>query len=341
MHFLALDTRGIIGIRVYRHQSQQTKREREQQQAEEHVRIQLKPCDVLFHLGDHNYRRVSARRPERSRQSASCRQCPCCRDVQVPTSEPKHQPSASAANTPQKRKWASVARPSEAPQVVNSVPTPEPSTSADNMLSLLNLVPRPSATISPADLPVCSDVAPSPQPSTAPLCDDGPLMIHNHSVEEYQRIYHEVVDDMLRYNNGQLRPYSLALGRRIKQRLWKRLDRPTFTESVNEDGLVHVNASYGVGAHPPQKATPTASANNLQLPPPPADSGRQLCPHRHLWSLKCPAPHYTNGLSQPPSDSSCLLPKPPPSDSRQLQRNAQTTSTSDIPSAPPPQSSKE
>ncbi|KAL7399578.1 hypothetical protein ABVT39_026923 [Epinephelus coioides] len=136
---------------------------------------------------------------------------------EVPTSEPKHQPSASAANTPQKRKRASVA-----------------------------------PTISPADLPVCSDVAPSPQPSTAPLCDDGPLMIHNRSVEEYQRIYHEVVDDMLRYSNGQLRPYSLALGRRIKQRLWKRLDRPTFTESVNEDGLVHVNASYGVGAHPPQ-----------------------------------------------------------------------------------------
>ncbi|XP_049437213.1 uncharacterized protein LOC125891766 [Epinephelus fuscoguttatus] len=134
--------------------------------------------------------------------------------LQVPTSELKHQPSALAANAPQKRKRTSVASPSETPQGVNSFPTPEPFTSADDMLSLLNLVPRPSATISPADLPVCSDVAPSPQPSTAPLCDDGPLMIHNRPVEEYQRIYHKVVDDMLRYNDGRLRPYSLALGRR-------------------------------------------------------------------------------------------------------------------------------
>ena len=116
----------------------------------------------------------------------------------MPTSKPKHQPSASAAKAPQKRKRTSGAHPFENPQVVNSVPTPEPSTSADGMLSLLNLVRKPSATISPADLPVCSDVAPSPQPSTAPLCDDGPLRIHNRSVEEYQRIYHEVVDDMLR-----------------------------------------------------------------------------------------------------------------------------------------------
>lgn len=92
-------------------------------------------------------------------------------------------------------------------------------------------------------------------------------MIHNRSVEEYQRIYHEVVDDMLRYNNGQLRPYSLALGRRIKQRLWKRLDRPTFTESVNEDGLVHVNASYGVGAHPPQYDVDTSGEPEPWTPP--------------------------------------------------------------------------
>ncbi|KAL7369977.1 hypothetical protein ABVT39_015018 [Epinephelus coioides] len=119
----------------------------------------------------------------------------------VSTSEQKHQPFASAAAPPKKRKRTSVARPSEpseAPEVVSAVSTPQPSTSDADMLSFLNLVPRPSATISPDELPVCSGVAPGPQPSTAPLPDDGPLMIHNRSVEEYQRLYHEVVDPMLR-----------------------------------------------------------------------------------------------------------------------------------------------
>lgn len=54
-----------------------------------------------------------------------------------------------------------------------------------------------------------------------------------------------------RYKNGRLRPYSLALGRSIKQKLWERLDRPTFTETVAEDGRVHVDVSYGVGVCPP------------------------------------------------------------------------------------------
>ena len=54
-----------------------------------------------------------------------------------------------------------------------------------------------------------------------------------------------------RYKNGRLRPYSLALGRRIKQKLWERLNRPTFTTSANEDGFVNVDVSYGVGVYPP------------------------------------------------------------------------------------------
>ena len=92
-----------------------------------------------------------------------------------------------------------MARPSkpsaEPPEVL--APTPEPSSPAADIPGLLNLVPR--SAIPPADLPVVSNVAPgSPRPSTAPLRDDGPLKIHNRSVEEYQQIYHEVVDDMLR-----------------------------------------------------------------------------------------------------------------------------------------------
>ncbi len=55
-----------------------------------------------------------------------------------------------------------------------------------------------------------------------------------------------------RFKNGNVRPYSLELGRCIKQKLWERLDRPTFTScSDNEDGLVHVNVTYGVGVYPP------------------------------------------------------------------------------------------
>lgn len=55
----------------------------------------------------------------------------------------------------------------------------------------------------------------------------------------------------LRFKSGRLRPYTLSLGRVIKQKLWQRLDRPLFTETVNGDGLVHVDVSYGVGVFPP------------------------------------------------------------------------------------------
>ncbi|CAJ1072166.1 uncharacterized protein LOC117812951 isoform X1 [Xyrichtys novacula] len=54
-----------------------------------------------------------------------------------------------------------------------------------------------------------------------------------------------------RYKNGRQRPYSLALGRLVKQKLWERLDRPQFTETVNDNGLVCVHTSYGVGVNPP------------------------------------------------------------------------------------------
>lgn len=139
-------------------------------------------------------------------------------------------------------------------------------------------------------------MAGSSQPFTAPPQHDGTLTVHNRSVEEYQQIYHSVVDDMLRYgcvknlqdyfnhlrichssfphmsffcyiyhnhlfsvfsstrhryNTGRLRPYSLKLGRRIKQKLWERLDRPRIRTSVKKDGLVHVELSYRVGVSPP------------------------------------------------------------------------------------------
>lgn len=54
-----------------------------------------------------------------------------------------------------------------------------------------------------------------------------------------------------RYKNGRVRPYTLALGRRIKQKLWERLNRPMFMTSADEDGLEHVDVSYGAGVSPP------------------------------------------------------------------------------------------
>ncbi|KAL3054844.1 hypothetical protein OYC64_017721 [Pagothenia borchgrevinki] len=171
-------------------------------------------------------RRVSARQ----RRPAVCRQCPCCRDDQVPHTK-RRRPAASA-DLPHKRKQTSAALPPK-----------------------------------PADLPPVSNVAPSPRTSTAPLHLDNPIRIHNRSVEEYQLIYHEVVDNMLRFPNGLLRPYSLGLGRRIKQKLWERLDRPMFTETVDEDGLVHVDVSYGAGVQPPLYHVDVSGEPEPEYPP--------------------------------------------------------------------------
>ncbi|XP_065821842.1 eyes absent homolog 1-like [Labrus bergylta] len=94
-----------------------------------------------------------------------------------------------------------------------------------------------------------SDRPKSPDP---PLQPDGDLNIYNRPVEEFQLIYHAVVDDMLKFKSGRPRPYSIELGRRLKQKLWERLDRPTFTETVDEDGRMHVDMSVGGdGVYPP------------------------------------------------------------------------------------------
>ena len=54
-----------------------------------------------------------------------------------------------------------------------------------------------------------------------------------------------------RYKTRNVRPYSLVLGRRIKQQLWDRMNQPTITTSAHEEGRVHVAVSYGSGVHPP------------------------------------------------------------------------------------------
>nr|XP_029134026.1 uncharacterized protein LOC114920470 [Labrus bergylta] len=173
------------------------------------------PFVLPVHLADHSYchrGRISARRADSDRKPRAS-----CRDQQ--------QHSAHPPRPAQKRKRTSAARPSTS--------------------SAEHLVPRPRSPIPPADLPLVSDEAPGPRPSTAPLQPDGDLNIYNRPVEEFQLIYHAVVDDMLKFKSGRPRPYSLELGRRLKQKLWERLDRPSFTESVHEDGRMHVDMSVG------------------------------------------------------------------------------------------------
>ncbi|KAI3358457.1 hypothetical protein L3Q82_014890, partial [Scortum barcoo] len=152
------------------------------------------------------------------------------------------QHSATATERAKKRKRTSVSPPAKPavgpPEGPNRAPSPQPCTSAAAFAGLLNLAPKLQATIPPEDLPAASNVAHSPPPSPAPPRPDSPLRIHNRSVEEYQRIYHEVVDEMLTYKNGRTRPYSLELGRRIKQKLWERLNRPTVVTSADENGLL-------------------------------------------------------------------------------------------------------
>ncbi|KAM4592264.1 uncharacterized protein PAE49_007833 [Odontesthes bonariensis] len=184
----------------------------------------MENCDVP---ADHQVIRRSRRIT-----TTAHRQCPCCRDDQV-VKAPQKRKRSTSANPSRKRKRSAVAGPSEPP------------------LEVLSLVPKPRDPIPPEDLPAVSPVALSLQPSRAPRQDDGPLMIHNYTVEEYQNIYHEVVDDMLRFKNGRVRPYSLNLGLQIKQKLWERLNRPSLTTTISEDGLQTVHVSDGAGEYPP------------------------------------------------------------------------------------------
>lgn len=116
----------------------------------------------------------------------------CAADLpQVLNVTPRPQQYAATAKLPQKRKRRSA---------------PSPNKPSAEHPKKLNLVSRPLSNIPPAELPVVSDVLPSPrtstadnQPSSTAVNNDSPLRIHNYSVEDYQQIYHEVVDDMLRY----------------------------------------------------------------------------------------------------------------------------------------------
>ncbi|XP_030296176.1 uncharacterized protein LOC115595632 [Sparus aurata] len=196
----------------------------------------MEHCDLPVHLRDHDY--GSRRRSSARWARGSWSKCPCCRNEQVSlTPGPQH--SAAKAKFLWKRKRSS---------------TSLPSTPSAHGPGKSNLVPAPPSTIPPADLPAASNVPPGPpanQPSSTGANRSGPVKIHNCSVEDYQRVYHEVVDVLLRYQSGWARPYSLQLGRHIKWKLWERLDRPVMTSSTHQDGRTHVDVSYGGGVSPP------------------------------------------------------------------------------------------
>ena len=207
------------------------------------------------------------------------------------TPGPQH--SAAKPKPPRKRKRSSVCRPS----------APSAHGPAKSIL-----VPAPPSSIPPADLPVASNFPPGPpanQPSSTAVNE--PVKIHNCSVEDYQRVYHEVVDDLLRYvwvkhadsfnqiitfvswfknlnpsitfyttsvpstphryPSGRVRPYSLQLGRRIKWKLWERMDRPAMTSSTRQDGLTHVDVSFRAGLSPPLYDVDTLGEPSPGQPP--------------------------------------------------------------------------
>ncbi|KAG7317115.1 hypothetical protein KOW79_019413 [Hemibagrus wyckioides] len=63
---------------------------------------------------------------------------------------------------------------------------------------------------------------------------DQPITIHTLSVPEYQSLYHSVVNLNLVKSTGKPRPYYMALGLHIKQRLWDKLRCPSVKEVEQE-----------------------------------------------------------------------------------------------------------
>lgn len=103
-------------------------------------------------------------------------------------------------------------------------------------------------------LPELAHLPAPPQTTPGTSSAEEPLRIHGLTVEEYQSVYHSVVDPMLLTASGNPRRYSLDLGRAIKQRLWERLYCPRLHEEVQADGRVTITETFchpGLFPHPP------------------------------------------------------------------------------------------
>lgn len=82
--------------------------------------------------------------------------------------------------------------------------------------------------------------------SDVPTSQPGPLMIHGFTVPEYQHAYCSVVDPLLVSPCGELRAYSLDLGRTIKEHLFEELAYPTLEISEPTVGKVEVMERFCV-----------------------------------------------------------------------------------------------
>ncbi|KAK7909737.1 hypothetical protein WMY93_014421 [Mugilogobius chulae] len=121
-----------------------------------------------------------------------------------------------------------------------------------------------------SESPVPAEPCPDPAPaSSCPPAPGSPVLIHGrYTVEEYQEIYHCVVDPMLTYPTGHPRPCSLALGRRIKQRLWEKLNKPLI-RGIERNGIWTFEESSTTGPYPPlfnTQQSVSAEAQKTQLP---------------------------------------------------------------------------
>lgn len=85
-----------------------------------------------------------------------------------------------------------------------------------------------------AVLPECRPLPPkfaaAAQKRRLAILPDQPFTIHTLGVPEHQSLYQSVVDPNLVTSTGKPYPYSLALGRLIKQRLWDKLGCPSMIE---------------------------------------------------------------------------------------------------------------
>ena len=107
---------------------------------------------------------------------------------------------------------------------------------------------------------------------------------------------HKRVLCVCRSHDGRPRPYSLALGRRIKQRLWEELQRPVISMMETTGGLLHFREFSSSHTFAPiidvdvfkEPAPPKLSAFDFQAPPsvtPPTLAQRR--PQRDQVSTTC------------------------------------------------------
>lgn len=71
-----------------------------------------------------------------------------------------------------------------------------------------------------------------------------PLMIHGFTIPEYKTTYHSVVDPLLLTSCGKLMPYSLKLGRTLKEHLFKELAYPTLEILEQPNGKLEMTERF-------------------------------------------------------------------------------------------------